>query len=53
VGKLSFSTEDLQANVEAFIDHIRKSKPQSAKGHFMKKVCLSATMSPSLILDVS
>jgi large subunit ribosomal protein L1 len=53
VGKISFPNEDLQANVEAFIEHIRKSKPQSAKGQYLKKVCLSATMTPSLILDVS
>lgn len=53
VGKMSFPLEDLQANVEAFIDHIRKSKPQSAKGQFLKKVCLSATMTPSIMLDVS
>ncbi|GMV98667.1 MAG: 50S ribosomal protein L1 [Phycisphaerae bacterium] len=53
VGKISFSAEDLTANVEAFIDHIRKSKPASSKGHFIRKACLSATMTPSLILDVN
>lgn len=53
VGKISFSAEDLVANVEAFIDHIRRLRPSSAKGHYIKRVCLSATMSPSLNLDVS
>ncbi len=53
VGKISFPLEDLQANVEAFIDHIRRSKPATAKGQFIKKVALSATMTPSLLLDVS
>jgi large subunit ribosomal protein L1 len=53
VGKLSFTTEDLQANVEAFIDHIRRARPQAAKGQYLKRVCLSATMTPSVTLDLS
>lgn len=53
VGKLSFPAADLQANIEAFIDHIRRARPQSAKGQYIKKVCVAATMTPSLILDVS
>lgn len=53
VGKISFSPADLQANVEAFIDHIRRSKPQTAKGQYIKRVCLTATMTPSVTLDVS
>ncbi|MHC4444616.1 MAG: 50S ribosomal protein L1 [Planctomycetota bacterium] len=52
VGKMSFSDEDLQANTEAFIDHIRKIKPQAAKGQYIKRVCLSGTMTPSVTLDV-
>jgi large subunit ribosomal protein L1 len=53
VGKISFSPEHLLANVEAFIDHIRKLKPPASKGHYIKRVCLSATMTPSICLDVS
>jgi len=52
VGKMSFSDEDLQANVEAFVEHIRKIKPQAAKGQYIKRVCMSATMTPSVTLDV-
>jgi len=52
MGKLSFPSEDLQNNVEAFIDHIRKAKPTSAKGQYFKRVCLSATMTPSVTLEV-
>jgi large subunit ribosomal protein L1 len=51
VGKLSFTPEDLQANVEAFIDHIRRIKPSGAKGQYVRKVSLSATMSPSVLID--
>ena len=53
VGKISFSDEDLAENAEAMITHIRKTKPTATKGHFFKKVCLSATMTPSVVLDVS
>ncbi len=53
VGKMSFSEADLLANVEAFIDHIRRSKPATSKGQYIKRVCLAATMSPSLTLNVS
>lgn len=53
VGKASFSPEDLQANIEKFVDHIRKSKPAAAKGQFIKRVCVSGTMTPSVTLDIS
>jgi len=53
VGKLSFQNEDLQENIEAFLDHIRKAKPAAAKGQYLKRVCLAATMTPSVTLDVS
>jgi large subunit ribosomal protein L1 len=52
VGKVSFSEEKLLDNIQAFISHIRKIRPQTAKGVYIKKVCLSATMSPSVILNV-
>lgn len=53
VGKLSFEEVKLQENIQAFIDHIKRSKPTGAKGTFIKKVCISATMSPSVQLEVS
>jgi large subunit ribosomal protein L1 len=53
VGKLSFADEDLQANVEAFIGHIRKAKPATAKGQYLKRACMAATMTPSVTLDVA
>lgn len=53
VGKMSFTEEDLASNIEAFIDHIRRSKPATSKGHYFKKVSLSATMTPSVLLAVS
>jgi large subunit ribosomal protein L1 len=53
VGKLSFSEEDLKANVTAFVDNIRRMKPASAKGHYIKKICLSGTMTPSVEIEVA
>ncbi len=51
VGKQSFAAEKLLENVEAFLAHIKKVKPASAKGTYIKKVCISATMSPSVMID--
>ncbi len=53
VGKVSFDETKLKENIQAFIDHIKRSKPTGAKGTFIKKVCISATMSPSVVLEVS
>jgi large subunit ribosomal protein L1 len=53
VGKLSFSEADLKENVVAFMDHIRRLKPPTAKGQFIKKLALSGTMTPSVLVDTS
>jgi large subunit ribosomal protein L1 len=53
VGKVSFEDSKLVENIDAFVSHIRKMKPGSTKGAYIKKVCISATMSPSVILDVA
>jgi large subunit ribosomal protein L1 len=52
VGKQSFEAEKLIANIEALISHIRKIKPASTKGTYIKKMCISATMSPSVTVVV-
>jgi len=51
VGKQSFESEKLKENIEAFISHIKKIKPSAAKGTYIKKICVSATMSPSVAVD--
>lgn len=53
VGKVSFSEADLAENINAFIDRIRRMKPASSKGTYIKKVCISGTMSPAVQLDVA
>lgn len=53
VGKTSFSDEDLTENVDAVIDFFKKAKPATAKGHYFKRVCLSATRTPSVTIAMS
>jgi len=48
VGKQSFETEKLIGNIEAFVSYIKKIKPSATKGTYIKKMCISATMSPSI-----
>jgi large subunit ribosomal protein L1 len=52
VGKQSFEAEKLIGNIEAFVSHIKKIKPATAKGTYIKKVSISATMSPSVIVSI-
>jgi large subunit ribosomal protein L1 len=52
VGKMSFDDKRLSENIDAFIKHVKKIKPPSTKGMYVKKVCLSCTMTPSVELDV-
>ncbi len=52
VGKANFSDEDLKENIQAFIGHIRRLKPTTSKGTFIKRACISGTMSPAVELDV-
>ena len=53
VGKVSFKDEKLIDNVKAFMDVIIKSKPQTAKGIYLKNVSLSSTMGPGIRVDLS
>ena len=48
IGKHSFGPDQLEQNAQAFIDHIGKMKPSAAKGTYIKKISLSATMSPAV-----
>jgi large subunit ribosomal protein L1 len=52
VGKASFADADLSENIESFVGHIRRLKPSTSKGHYIKKVCISGTMSPAIELEV-
>lgn len=48
VGKLSFGAQQLQENIQAFIDFVLSLKPNSVKGTYVKGISLAATMSPGI-----
>ncbi len=52
VGKQSFEKQKLIENIEAFVSHLKRIKPSAAKGTYIKKACLSATMSPGVQISV-
>ncbi len=51
IGKVSFSKEEIMANLTTFIKEINKHKPATAKGRYVKNAALSLTMSPSVNID--
>lgn len=53
IGKLSFEAVALKENLEALISDLKKAKPASSKGIYLKKVTLSTTMGPGLVIDQS
>jgi large subunit ribosomal protein L1 len=53
VGNTEFSAEAIKQNVEALLADLRKAKPSSAKGVYLKKITLSSTMGPGLLIDQS
>jgi len=53
VGKISFEEEKLSENITAFVDYIKRLRPSSAKGAYIKKLCICATMSPSVQVEIS
>jgi large subunit ribosomal protein L1 len=53
VGKVSFDIDKLEENAKTLIEAVIKAKPATAKGRYIKKVNLSATMSPGVLVDES
>lgn len=51
IGKVSFEPDALKENLEVLLHDLVKAKPSSAKGVYMKKVSLSTTMGPGLVVD--
>jgi large subunit ribosomal protein L1 len=52
-GKASFTAEKLADNINAIVDAIRKIKPASSKGIYIKSATVTSTMGPAVKLDVS
>jgi large subunit ribosomal protein L1 len=51
VGKISFSAHNLAGNAHALLEAILKAKPAAAKGKFVKKITLTSTMGPGILID--
>ncbi|AUH71760.1 50S ribosomal protein L1 [Legionella sainthelensi] len=53
VGKVDFAAEDIIENIVALINDLKRAKPSSSKGQYLKKISLSTTMGPGLSIDIS
>jgi large subunit ribosomal protein L1 len=52
VGMVSFDVEKLKGNLVTLVDALMKAKPSTAKGTYLKKVTISATMGPGVNVDI-
>jgi len=52
VGKVSFDEQKLQENIISLVDALVKAKPSTSKGSYLKKICISSTMGPGVVVDV-
>ncbi len=51
IGQADFEVEALKENLKALLNALNKAKPSSAKGVYMKKVTVSSTMGPGVVVD--
>jgi large subunit ribosomal protein L1 len=51
VGKVGFGPREIRENLEALLADLRKAKPASAKGIYLKKITISSTMGPGIVID--
>lgn len=51
IGKITFDTQSLKENLERLVADLRKAKPATSKGVYLKKITLSSTMGPGLTVD--
>lgn len=53
IGKVGFTADAVQGNLEALLADLKKAKPASSKGIYIQKVVLSSTMGPGILIDHS
>ncbi|TLY47680.1 MAG: 50S ribosomal protein L1 [Gammaproteobacteria bacterium] len=53
IGKLSFEPQQLLQNLETLVGAVKKAKPVTAKGVYLKKLSLSSTMGPGLLINLA
>ena len=51
IGKVAFEEKAIKENLEALLNDLKRAKPASSKGVFLKKITLSSTMGPGLVID--
>jgi len=51
IGRVGFDGAAVKSNLEALLVDLRKAKPSAAKGVYIKKVVLSSSMGPGLLID--
>ena len=51
VGQVGFDVDAIKQNLEALMSDLKKAKPASAKGIYLKKITLSTTMGPGVSID--
>ncbi|WP_295434062.1 50S ribosomal protein L1 [uncultured Thiodictyon sp.] len=51
LGRVDFEPVKLRENLEALLTNLMKAKPSSSKGIYMRKVTVSTTMGPGLVVD--
>ena len=51
IGQVGFETGQIKENLEALVGDLKKAKPASAKGVYLKKMTLSTTMGPGIAID--
>ncbi len=53
IGKASFEAPAIRENLQALLADLNKSRPSTAKGIYLKKITLSSTMGPGIVIDQS
>ncbi len=53
IGKIDFDVDALKENLEALLADLKKAKPASSKGQYVKKVTISSTMGAGVVVDAA
>lgn len=53
IGKVSFDANAIKQNLETFLVDLKKAKPATAKGVYLKKLVISSTMGPAVSVDIA
>ena len=51
IGKVSFTAEELQENLVAFMRAVRQARPAGASGNFIRRVTVASSMGPGIKID--